>query len=98
MKYIGTRDETIKATASQAILKGICPDGGLFIPSRIPKMNKSLSDLSKFSYQELAYEVLRLYLTDFTEQELKYCINNAYDSKFDTQQIVPLVKKAMLCF
>ena len=98
MKYIGTRDETIKATASQAILKGICPDGGLFIPSRIPKMNKSLSDLSKFSYQELAYEVLRLYLTDFTEQELKYCINNAYDSKFDTQQIVPLVKKGDALF
>ena len=93
MEYIGTRDNTITATASQAILKGICSDGGLFITKEIPQMEKSLSELVNLDYKELAYEVLKLYLTDFTEQELKYCIENAYDSKFDTSEIVPLVKK-----
>ena len=43
------------------------------------------------SYQELAYEVLKLILTDYTEEELKYCINSAYDEKFDTKLIAPLV-------
>ena len=42
MKYIGTRNKNITATASEAILKGICEDGGLFIPDEMPKMDKSL--------------------------------------------------------
>lgn len=98
MNYIGTRDNTITATASQAILQGICKDGGLFIPEQIPQIDKTLSELSKLNYQELAYEILKLYLTDFTEQELKYCIQNAYDTKFDTPEIVPLVKKGDALF
>ena len=42
------------------------------------------------SYQQVAYEVMKLFLTDFTEEELKNCINRAYDSKFDTTEIAPL--------
>ena len=45
LTYIGTRDRSIKATASEAILRGICPDGGLYIPEEIPKMEKSLDVL-----------------------------------------------------
>ena len=44
------------------------------------------------TYQQVAYEVMKLYFTDFTEEELKYCINNAYDSKFDTEEIAPLAE------
>lgn len=98
MNYIGTRDNTITATASQAILEGICKDGGLFIPEEIPQIDKTLLELSKLNYQELAYEILKLYLTDFTQQELKYCIQNAYDTKFDTPEIVPLIKKGDALF
>ena len=43
------------------------------------------------SYQETAYAVMKKFLTDFTEEELKNCIDRAYDSKFDTPQIAPLV-------
>lgn len=95
--YIGTRDKTIRATASEAILRGICPDGGLYIPETIPVMEKSLEELGKLSYQELAYEVLRLFL-DFTEEELKECIRGAYDDKFDCPDIAPLVKKGDALF
>lgn len=98
MQYIGTRDKNITATASQAILKGICQDGGLFIPEEIPQIQMPLSELVKMDYKQLAYEILKLYLTDFTEQELKYCIENAYDEKFDTDKIVPLVKKSDALF
>lgn len=93
MKYIGTRNPNITSDASKAVLKGICEDGGLFMPDKIPAMDKSLEELVNLSYQELAYEVMKLYMNDYTEDELKYCINNAYDSKFDTDVIAPLVKQ-----
>ena len=34
---------------------------------------------------------MKQFFTDFTEEELKNCINKAYDSKFDTKEIAPLV-------
>lgn len=85
--YHSTRNSEETATASEAILKGLTSDGGLFVPDSIPKLNVSLEDLTKMSYQEIAYAVMKEFLTDFTEEELKTCINNAYDGKFDTEEI-----------
>lgn len=90
--YKSTRDDSVKVTASQAILKGLAPDGGLFVPESIPSFDKSLEELSKMSYKEVAYEVMKLMLDDFTEEELKACIDKAYHEKFDTDVIAPLVK------
>ena len=91
MFYRSTRDDSVKVTASQAILKGLADDGGLFVPESIPALDVSIEELSKMSYQETAYAVMKKFLTDFTEEELKNCIDRAYDSKFDTPQIAPLV-------
>mgnify|MGYP003216800161 FL=1 len=85
--YHSTRNSEETATASEAILKGLTSDGGLFVPDSIPKLNVSLEDMTQMSYQEIAYAVMKEFLTDFTEEELKTCINNAYDSKFDTEEI-----------
>ena len=71
-------------------LKGLSEDGGLFVPTSIPKLDVPMDRLSEMTYQETAYEVMSRFLTDFTEEELKTCINNAYDSKFDTEKIAPL--------
>ncbi|MCM1468085.1 MAG: threonine synthase [Alistipes sp.] len=90
--YKSTRNDDIQVTASQAILKGLSSDGGLFVPVSIPKLEVSLKELAEMSYQQTAYEVMKLFLTDFTEEELKNCINKAYDKKFDTGEIAPLVK------
>lgn len=90
--YRSTRNGEETATASEAILKGLTSDGGLFVPDSIPKLNVALEDLTKMSYQEIAYAVMKEFLTDFTEEELKNCINNAYDSKFDTAEIAPMIK------
>lgn len=98
LQYIGSRNKNITAKASEAILKGICEDGGLFVPEKIPQLSSSLESLAKMSYQELAYEILKLYLTDFTEEELKYCIQHAYDEKFDTPLIAPLNKQGDAMF
>lgn len=91
LMYASTRDANERVTASQAILRGLANDGGLFVPTEIPKLEVGMDELAKMTYQETAYEVMKLFLTDFTEEELKHCINSAYDSKFDTEEIAPLV-------
>ena len=88
--YKSTRGKEETVTASMAILKGLSEDGGLFVPTEIPKLDVPMDELAKMSYQETAYEVMKCFLTDFTEEELKNCINNAYDEKFDTKEIAPL--------
>ena len=90
--YKSTRNSDLKVTASEAILTGLAPDGGLFVPNAIPKLDVSLDELKKMSYQETAYTVMKQFLTDFTEEELRQCIASAYDSKFDTEEIAPLAK------
>lgn len=92
MLYHSTRSKEKTVTASQAILKGLSDDGGLFVPEAIPALDKSLTELSQMTYKEIAYEILKLYLTDFTKEELENCINKAYDTKFDTEEIVPLAE------
>ncbi len=90
--YRSTRDSSVQVTASQAILKGLSADGGLFVPNTIPELDVSLDELAQMSYQETAYAVMSRFLTDFTEEELKGCIEKAYDEKFDLPEIAPLVK------
>ena len=90
--YGSTRGGESGVTASQAILKGLASDGGLFVPDRIPALDVTIDELAGMTYQETAYAVMKQFLTDYTEEELKYCISHAYDEKFDTEEIAPLVK------
>lgn len=90
--YRSTRGNGSTVTASNAILKGLSEDGGLFVPDQIPVLDVPVEQLAQMSYQEVAYEVMSRFLTDFTEEELKKCIQSAYDKKFDTDVIAPLVK------
>lgn len=90
LMYRSTRNAKNQVTASQAVLKGLAEDGGLFVPERIPGLELSLGALADMSYQETAYAVMKQFLTDYTERELKDCIRSAYDEKFDTPEIAPL--------
>ncbi|MCI8637637.1 MAG: threonine synthase [Coprococcus sp.] len=91
--YKSTRNSGKTVTASYAILKGLAEDGGLFVPTEIPRLSVSMDELKDKSYQETAFAVMKEFLTDFTEEELKSCIEKAYDGKFDTEEIAPLVKE-----
>jgi len=91
--YQSTRSTGKKVTASQAILKGLADDGGLFVPDAIPQLDVSLDEIAKMNYQETAYQVMKQFFTDFTQEELEKCIERAYDAKFDTKEIAPLVEK-----
>ena len=88
--YNSTRSRGISIKASQAILQGLSEDGGLFVPDHIPALDRSLEELAQMDYRQVAIEVMKLYLTDFTEEELKGCIEKAYDGKFDMERIAPL--------
>ena len=58
--YKSTRSDSTPVTASQAILKGLADDGGLYVPMEIPALDVSLREISKMTYQEAAYEVMKL--------------------------------------
>lgn len=88
--YKSTRGNEKMVTASEAVLKGLSEDGGLFVPTSIPKLDVPVSELANMTYQEIAYEVMSRFLTDYTEEELKSCIACAYDEKFDTRKIAPI--------
>ena len=75
--YSSTRNAKEKVTASQAILKGLADDGGLFVPDRIPSLDVTIDELADMNYQETAYAVMKQFLTDFTEEELKDCIQTS---------------------
>ncbi len=96
--YDSTRGAEKNVTASQAILKGLSSDGGLFVPQSIPALDTDLDTLRTYSYKELAFEIMKRFLTDFTEDELKYCIEHAYDEKFDVPQAARMQDCGNECF
>lgn len=90
MEYKSTRHSGNFIKASEAIVKGIADDGGLYVPLNIPEAD-FLDNLEKLSYQELAFQILKKFLTDFSEDEIKSCVECAYDDKFETPDITPVV-------
>lgn len=92
MYYISTRGKSNQIESSQAILKGLADDGGLFIPNEIPRLNlEFVKKLLPLNYQERAVEILEKFLTDYTKEELIDCVKKAYNTeKFDTEKIAPV--------
>lgn len=84
MKYISTRDSSIQLSASQAILQGISPEGGLFVPESFPQVDL---DFYPGSGRPLllgtAERVMALYLDDFSHEDLESCTKGAYLGTFD---------------
>ncbi len=92
MKYQSTRGSNIILNSTQSIIKGIADDKGLYVPTTIPRLPKKLSEFVGQSYQEIAFDIIGTFFDDYTSEELKTCINGAYDEKFETKEIAPLVK------
>lgn len=92
MYYLSTRGNKERITASQAIIKGLSDDGGLYVPSKFPDLRDELKNLCTLDYSQLAFYILNKFLVDFSEAELKSCIKSAYDNKFDSTEITPLKK------
>ncbi|HIY57937.1 MAG TPA: threonine synthase [Candidatus Tetragenococcus pullicola] len=91
--YKSTQETEQLVTASQAILQGMAADGGLFVPAEFPTFDFDFEEWKELDYQEVAFRIMHVFLPDFTDQELQEAIKNAYDEKFETADIAPVVKK-----
>ena len=91
MKYFSTRNIEYKVTASEAISRGLAPDGGLFVPSELPHFTvESIRELCEMTYRERAERILRLFLEEFSDAEIKSIVAAAYGDNFDDAAIAPL--------
>ena len=97
MEYISTRNNQKIFSFKDVFLKGLAPDGGLFIPNIIPSY--TLQELEKFrnlSYKELASKIIFKFCSDeFNEQEIKDLVNDSYKN-FRTDDVVTLRKLGKL--
>ncbi|MCQ2534518.1 MAG: threonine synthase [Clostridia bacterium] len=93
MKYVSTRGFDRKFTASEAIVKGIAPDGGLFVPETIPTISASeFAEMKDMKYYELSAHVLSKFLEEFTLDELLDYTSQAYDEEKWGEDTLPLVQ------
>ena len=91
MLFCSTRDKAARVTASQAILNGLAPDGGLYLPCELPQFTEQQIDrMKKLDYRQTALTVLQAFLPDYSAEELEDAINKAYGSNFSSSQIAPL--------
>ena len=92
MKYLSTRDKSLRLTAAEAIKMGLSRDGGLFTPETFPTLTaEEMEKLCPMTYQERAAYVMGKFLEDFTAEELASFADFAYGpEKFDTPAVAPL--------
>ena len=91
MKYISTRGKTDAVAFTDAVMMGLAPDKGLLVPESIPQIQNKLEAWKSLSYQDLAFEIMSLFITDIPAEDLKELINDSY-STFDFEEVTPVVK------
>lgn len=90
--FESTRNNHIKATPSEAIVMGLSQDGGLFVPRDLSEIKLDTEVLKDNNFNQMAKKIIGTFFDDFTEEQLNESVYGAYDEKFDTQEIVPVVK------
>lgn len=94
MPMLSTRGAAA-VSESTAILRGLAPDGGLYVPQTFPHFSlDEIAALSALDYQARALTILQKFLPDFTADELKNAIAGAYGTGFDDAQIAPVRRSA----
>ena len=97
LKYTSTRSKEISISSMEAIIKGIADDGGLYVPSSFPKLS-NFEEMKNLDYKTLGFNIIKTFFTDFEEDDILKYTSSAYDSKFDTSEIAPLIKKGDVYF
>ncbi len=91
MRFISTRGQTPSLSFSDAVATGLAPDGGLYLPERLPDLSSYLPAWAKLGYAELCFEFLKLFATDISPETLRQIVNKSY-TRFDHPDIAPLKK------
>jgi len=89
-KFKSTRGNNMELTGAQAIIKGLSDDKGLYVPTELPKLPFTIDEMIGKSYQEIAFKVIGAFFDDYTDEEMHACIDGAYDSKFESEEIAPI--------
>ena len=89
MKYVSTRNNSIEFSFEQVFIKGLADDGGLFVPKSIKLLDSNdLDKLKSLNYNDLAFEILYPFCSDFiNEEDLKIIIKKSY-STFRDKEVV----------
>ena len=90
MKYFSTRGLDEKISAAEAIIRGLAPDGGLYVPESFPQISaEELEELCRLDYRSRTRRIMKPFLTDFTDAELDELCACAYGANFDCAEIAP---------
>jgi threonine synthase len=89
MRFVSTRGQTPALSFSDAVATGLAPDGGLYLPDKLPDLSGKLDAWAKLSYPELCFEFLKLFATDIAPETLRKIVNKSY-TRFDHDEIAPL--------
>ena len=91
MLYFSTRNSKEKVTASQAISRGLAPDGGLYVPESLPQLTlNDIKALGREDYRGRALGIMKPFLDEFSETELKAMVSRAYGDNFDSKSTAPV--------
>ena len=89
MQYYSTRSNSNPLPGHQAVIRGLSPDGGLYVPEDI-SLSLSWESLRGKSYAQIAEAVLNAFFPDYGADTIRECVSAAYSNSFDDEAIVPL--------
>ena len=98
LNYVSTRGEAPKVTASQAILNGIAPDGGLYVPEVWPALTLDWEKLKSQTYQEIATQIFDGFFDDFSVAEIDHIITKAYGNQWAQRDVVTYHQEDQLTY
>jgi len=92
MLYYSTRNKQVTATSPEAVLRGIAPDGGLYLPESFERAEIHLENTLKMTSNEISAEILSKFFDDFSYDEIKEIVDLAYIGTFESKEFAPLSK------
>ena len=91
MKFVSTRGQTDPVTFTQAVATGLAPDGGLFLPEKLPDLGPRLAAWRSLGYADLCAEFMALFATDIPPEVLGPLVQRSY-AHFPQPVVAPLVQ------
>ena len=92
MLYHSTRNKQITASPAEALLRGLAPDGGLFLPDSFEVAKIDLEKTLSMTSNEISAEILSKFFTDFSRSEIDEIVDLAYNGTFESAEFAPLTK------
>lgn len=90
MEYFSTRNASHRVTAAQAITGGLAPDGGLYVPSELPRVGREeLTALCTLDYRGRARKIIGRFLPEFSPEETAAIVEASYGPNFDAPETAP---------